>query len=134
MKHFISLLLIISFVATAIFGFAIFDMSPNHSSGGCVASAINGTACPTSIMDMALYHISALQTLTIAVVPSISHWLLLLVSLLLISVSIFLFYKNLLLPRLEFSPQRLRGLALNSSYSRRKIISWLSLFELSPTL
>jgi hypothetical protein len=135
MKRILSLLLIIGFVGIGVFGFALFDHAVmDGSSNGCVASAIDGTACPTSIMDMTLHHISALQTLTTTVVPPISSLLLLLASLLLISVSILLFYKDRLLPKLELLPQRLRDLTLDSLFSHQKITSWLSLFELSPAL
>ncbi|MEK7094027.1 MAG: hypothetical protein AAB903_01655, partial [Patescibacteria group bacterium] len=129
MKYLASLLLIMSFVGIGVFGFAIFDHAMmDGSNSGCVASAIDGTVCPTSIMSMTLHHISAIQTLTTAL-PSSSSLLLLLASL--ISVSIFLFDKNILLPKLESLPQRRRDLTLHSLYSRQKIVSWLSLFELS---
>ncbi len=132
MKYFLTFILIVSFVGIGVFGFALFDHAiMDGSNSGCVASAIDGTACPTSIMEMTLHHVSVLQTLT-TTLPSSSNWLLLFSSLLLVSVSIFLFYKNLLLPKLEFLPQRLRDLASNFSYSKQKIISWLSLFENSP--
>ncbi len=132
MKYLASLLLIMSFVGIGVFGFAIFDHAMmDGSNSGCVASAIDGTVCPTSIMSMTLHHISAIQTLTTAL-PSSSSLLLLLASL--ISVSIFLFDKNILLPKLESLPQRRRDLTLHSLYSRQKIVSWLSLFELSPSL
>lgn len=135
MKYLATLFLIVSFVGIGIFGSALFNHAMmDGSNSGCVASAIDGTACPTSIMDMTLHHISALQTLTTTVVPPISSWLLLLASLLLISVSVLLFYKNSLLPRLELLPQRLRDLTLHSLFSQQKITSWLSLFELSPAL
>jgi len=123
-----------SFVGVGIFGFALFDMGPNHLSTGCVASIIDRTTCPTSIVGMTIRHISTFQTLTTVVVSSGSNWLLLLASLLLVSVSIFLFYKDLLLPKSELLPQRLRDLSLSSLRSRQKIVSWLSLFELSPAL
>ena len=134
MKYLATLLLIVSFVGIGIFGFALFDHAMmDGSNSGCVASAIDGTECPTNIMAMASHHVSAIQTLT-TTLPASSNWLLLLASLLLVSVSIFLFYKDLLFPKLESLPQRLRELTLHSLYSRKRIISWLSLFELSPAL
>lgn len=133
MKYFASILLIMSFAGIGIFGSALLDHGMMSSSNtGCGFSAIDGTPCPTNIMDMTLHHISALQTLTMTIVPSISGWLSLFASLLLISVSIFLLYKNLLLPKLGLLPQRLRDLRLHSLYSQQKITSWLSLFEDSP--
>ncbi len=132
MKYLASLLLITSFVGVAILGLVLFDMGPNHSGTGCVVSAIDKTTCPTSIMGMTLRHISILQTLTATVVLSGSNWLLLLATLLLISVSILLLYTNLLFPKLKFLRERLRDLILRSLFSKQKILSWLSLFELSP--
>src|SRR3989338_5697873 len=102
MKYLATLLLITSFAGIGIFGFSLFDHAMmDGSNSGCVASAIDGTACPTSIMSMTLHHISALQTLTTTVVPPISSFLFLLPSFLLISVSIFLFHKIFLLQNLE---------------------------------
>ena len=131
MKYLATLLLIISFAGIGIFGFALVDHNMQSPNNDCVASAIDGTVCPTSIMAMTSHHISAIQTLT-TTLPASSNWLLLIASLLLVSVSLFLFYKNLLLPKLEFLPQRLRDLTLHSLYSKQRITSWLSLFELSP--
>ncbi|MDP3763309.1 MAG: hypothetical protein Q8Q92_01475 [bacterium] len=131
MKATASLFLIVSFLFIAVFGFAFSGMRLNHL-GGCIVSAIDGTKCPTNIADSATHHISTLQMLTSTLVPPISNWLLLLASLFLISVSVFLFYKNLLYPKLEFLIHRIRDLVLNSLYSRQKLVSWLSLFELSP--
>ena len=133
MKYLATLLLIMSFAGIGIFGFALVDHNMQSPNNDCVASAIDGTECPTNIMAMTSHHISAVQALT-TTLPASSNWLLLLASLLLISVSIFLCYKNLLLPKLEFLPQRLRDLTLHSLYSRQKVTSWLSLFELSPSL
>ena len=133
MKYLATLLLIISFAGIGIFGFTLVDhVMMNGSNSDCVASAIDGTECPTNIMAMASHHVSAIQTLT-TTLPASSNWLLLLASLLLVSVSIFLFYKDLLLPKLESLPQRLRDLILHSLYSKQRITSWLSLFELSPS-
>ena len=133
MKYIASLLLIMSFVGMSIFSFAIFDHDMNSSNNSCIASIIDGTVCPMSITGMILHHISALKTF-ITTVPSISNWLLLLVFLLFIPVSIFPFYKNLLFPRAKSLSQRLRDLTFNFLYSKQKIVSWLSLFELSPAL
>lgn len=142
MKHLLTLILLISFVGIAVFGFTLFthgmDSSENthgvaSSDNNCVTSPIDGTVCPKSIVAMTLHHISSLQTLTTSVVPSISNWLLLLAFILLILVSVFLLYKNLLFPKLELLPKRLRDLEVNLSYSKQKIISWLSLFENSPS-
>ena len=131
MKYLVVLLLIISFAGMGIFGFALFDMGPENG-GNCLASAIDGTECSANIIDSAGHHISAVKTFTETIVPSSDGLLLLLAFLFLIF--IFSFHKNLLYPKLEFFPQHLRNLIFNSFYSKQKIISWLSLLELSPAL
>ena len=132
MKHLLTLILLISFVGIAIFGFTLFAHGMDSSDNNCITSPIDGTACPTSIAAMTLHHISSLQTLLTSVTPSFSNLFLLLAFLLLVSVSILSFYKNLLSQKLGFSRERLRDLASNFSYSKQKITSWLSLFENSP--
>lgn len=132
MKYLITFILIISFAGIAIFGFTLFAHGMNSSDSNCITSPIDGTVCPTNIAAMTLHHISSLQTLLTAVTPSISNWLLLLAFMLLVSVSVFFLYKNLLFPELELLRERLRDLATDFSYSKQKIISWLSLFENSP--
>ncbi len=131
MKYFSPSLLALSFIGIAIFGFVLFNMVPAHA-GGCIASAVGGTACPINIADFATHHISALQALTRTIVPPIFSWLALLAFLLSISVSMVLCYKNVSHQKSEFLRKRLRDLKSNSFYGQQKIISWLALFENSP--
>lgn len=135
MKYFASLLFIMGFVGVAVFGSALFNMALDHADD-CIASSIDGVTCPINITDFATHHISALQAFTRAVAPSDSHWLVLLAPLLLVSVSLFLFHKDLLHPICQPANllRRLRDLSLRYSSGRQKIISWLSLLELSPAL
>ena len=134
MKYLLTVVLVVSFVGMGILGSAVFDHDMNSSQDTCVGFSIDKVVCPKSIVGMTLHHISVLQILTTSTVLAGSSWLLLLASLFLVSVSIFLFYKNLLLPKLEFLRKRLRDLILHSLQSKRRIISWLSLLELSPAL
>ena len=134
MKYLLTTVLIVSFVGMGILGFAVFDHDMNSSHDTCAGLSIDRAACPESIVGMTLHHISVLQILTTSTVLAGSSWLLLLASLFLVSVLIFLFYKDLLLPKLEFLRERLRDLILHSLQSKRRIISWLSLLELSPAL
>lgn len=103
----------------------------DNSISSCVTSPIDGTPCPANIIEMTLQHISALQTLTTSTIPPVFS---LLAFIVLVSLSVFLFYKNLLFSKLELSHQRLQDLALHSLYGKQKITSWLSLFENSPSL
>lgn len=134
MKYLITLILIVSFVGIAIWGFTFFAHGMNSSDNNCVTSPIDGTICPTSIVAMTLRHISSLQTFLTSVTPSISNLLLLLAFILLVLVSVFQLYKNLLFSKIDLLREHLRDLETNLSYSKQKIISWLSLFENSPSL
>ena len=134
MKYLFTSILIISFVGIAILGFSIFNHGMSNADYSCVTSPIDGTVCPTNIVAMTLDHISTLQALTISVTPLVSSLLLLLASLLLILFLVFIFYKYLLYPKLELLFQRFKNLVFNFLYSQRKIISWLSLLENSPSV
>ena len=131
MKYLASALITISLVGVAIFGPALFQMSPNHI-GGCVASAVDGTGCPTNLVNFFAHHLVVMQTLTRTVVPSVDSLFFLIASLVLTSFLIFLSSKKFRDPKLEYLPNRIRDLSLYSSYGQRKTISWLSLLKLSP--
>jgi len=132
MKYFIPLLLTISIIGLTIFGFLMFDMVENHVSTGCMASEINGSVCPMNISNYAFHHLSALQTLTNTLVAPVNSSLSLLLSLLFASLSTLLLYKVLIYPTKKSFLDRLKNFEFALSYSKQKIISWLSLFELSP--
>lgn len=133
MKYFALILLMASFVGIAVFGFAIFDHGISHSNSGCIISAIDGTVCPMSIADLAMYHISTLQTLLRTLIPSGLDFILLLLFLFFVSILTFSFYKDLLHSKQKFLFQRLRDFEFVFSYNKRKFISWLALFEYSPS-
>ncbi len=132
MKYLATLFLVVSLGGVGVFGSAVLDMGPSHS-GGCIASAVDGGICPTSIVDMTLHHISVIQALTTTVLP-VSSLIFLIAFLLLASISILLFHKKLLYPKFKLLVRRIRELALDSLYTRQTVTSWLSLFELSPAL
>lgn len=118
----------------AIFGLAFFGHGMSNMNTDCIASAIDGKDCPTNIEAVVEHHISAWQSLTTTLVQPISNWLSLLAFLLLISIPLFFLRKDLLSPRLRLLPQRQQNLTISAQKTRQKIISWLSLFELSPSL
>lgn len=132
MKYLVSLLMI-SIVGIGISGFALSTMNISHQ-GSCIASTIEGSECPTNITEFSTHHISAIQSFMTMVPSPIENWVSLLVSLLLIAASIVFFYNNLRYPRLELLHSRLREMKLHLFHSTQKIISWLALFELSPSL
>lgn len=133
MKRLLPLLLILNLTGIALFGAMLFDMSPGHS-GGCIASSIDGTACPTNMNDFGMHHISALETFTRAITPNESGWLLAFAFLLISAISVFLLFAKIFLPKIHYLPQRLRELQSASLCSQQKVASWLSLFELSPAI
>ncbi len=130
MKYLTSLLLIMSFIGIAVFGFAIFDHGMHNPNSDCVASVIDGVACPTNILNMALHHISVLQGFSQTLIPSTVSILLL--SLLLTAFSFFLFQKDLFYPQPVFLFYRHRN--PTRPHRQQKITSWLALFEHSPSL
>jgi len=130
MRYLTSSLLIISFIGIAVFGFAIFDHSMHNPSSDCVASVIDGVVCPTNILNMALHHISVLQTFSQALIPSTVS--ILLFSLLLMVISFFILRKDLFYPQPVFSFHRYRN--QTRPRHQQKITSWLALFEHSPSL
>lgn len=133
MKYFASILITLSLVGVAIFGPALFQMSPNHV-GGCVASAVDGTTCPTNLVNFSAHHLVVMQALTRTVVPPVDSLFLLISSLLLALFLVLFSYKKFRDAKLEFLPSRMRELSLFSYYSQQKAISWLSLLKLSPAL
>ena len=132
MKYLASLLLIASFVGIALFGAVIFDHNMRISDINCVSSAIGEIACPASIVAMTLHHISVIQ----GWLRQLRQFLALFVVCFFIFITFLssLFHKNLLLPKLELLPERLQNLTLHSLFIKQKIVSWLSLFELSPAI
>ncbi len=133
MKSFISLLLIISLAGIATFGLIFFEMAPNHQ-GNCFA-AMDGTACPVNTIANSIHHIAVLQTLTMTNTSPLLGAFALLAALFAISILIILFFdREWLHPKLELLSRRILDFELFYSDSKQKIVSWLSLFELSPSL
>lgn len=133
MKYLASLFLIASIIGVSVFGLTMFNHDMNNQTNAtCVGSALEGTICPTSLVAMTLHHISVFQTLTTTTVPS-GYATLLFISVILASALLYISLKKLLPPKLVYVPQRLQELSLHSHYSRQRIVSWLSLFELSPS-
>ena len=133
MKNIASLLLILSILGIGVFSFSFIDHSMQDSDKNCASTVMGKTVCPTNIAAMTSHHISTIQALTTAVLSD-SFTLVLSMSLILTLASVFLLYKILPLVRFRLLSRRLRDLDLIFSYSRQRVTSWLSLFELSPSL
>ncbi|MFA5773547.1 MAG: hypothetical protein WC908_02640 [Candidatus Paceibacterota bacterium] len=127
------LIFFIGFIGFSLLGLGFSDMGPNHK-GGCIASTLDGTSCPTSSTDFIEHHISAWQDFTTTLLSPIFNMFLFFSFLFIILIFIFLYFKNKLLQDSRFILKNLKNLAFNYFYNKRKVISWLSLLELSPAI
>ncbi len=122
MKRFLMPLIVVVLIGTLGLGF---EMGIDHQRL-CVASDV--ASCSVDIADFSAHHLSAHQTLN-SIAPAQTLGTL---SILTLSETFF--------PPLSLDPPKfpnkpfLREISLKSNRKNREIISWLSLFELSPTL
>ncbi|OGF65342.1 hypothetical protein A2Z53_02410 [Candidatus Giovannonibacteria bacterium RIFCSPHIGHO2_02_42_15] len=128
MRYLFPLILIAGLLGVTFLGSVLFDMQANHS-GGCIAPLIGGAECPKNLAEFAVHHVLALQKLKNTFVAPLSSWL---AVFLFAFVFAFLFYKNLIYQRIEFLLEYFRRWKIYFFHSQQKIISWFSLFELSP--
>lgn len=133
MKYLATLLLIISFTGIAVLGPTLLGMGASHS-GGCLSASVDGTVCPATLVGFSIHHLTILQTLSSAEVSPVSSTILFLAAILLAVISVFLLHKKLRDPDVNLSLRRLRELDLGFSVGLRKMVSWLSLLKLSPTI
>jgi len=134
MEHLISSLLIISLIATGIFAFMFFNHDTSNQSGDCIATIIGGTICPTNIVSFVQHHISAFQTFfNISISTAFNIFIFLLTILLFARIFVFV-DKNLFCLKADFFLQCLRDALFNNQLTRIRLISWLSLFEHSPSI
>lgn len=129
MKKFITTLTIVLFVAISVFGITFMNYTMmNHTD--CVASTMTGNPCPTNEIQLFMHHISSIQVFSIAV---ISHTFTLLAALYLLSVFIcFILNKFLYHPPFLLRHHNYRKRVIDSYIN--KFLSWLSLFEHSPSI
>lgn len=134
MKSYLSLSLIIVFLGLSIFGFLAFNHNMADESGGCFASTIDGTACPSNVLSFVLHHFLALQMFIKGLVAVGFDFL---ISLILIGflLSFWLWWRrDLLYSPDQFTPLWWRNSRVNLRSDQPKFIHWLSLLEQSPTL
>lgn len=128
MKY-LTLLVLVGFIAVGAFGFMGMSHDMGHGSGGCVASIVNTNAlCPSDTILSALYHVSAYKSFTEAAFGAGSIITLLAALLLLLAAS--------LIPRPIPAPipsTRRRDLRREPRVFHAGFIHWLSLFENSPS-
>ncbi len=124
MKYLV-LLVSLSFIGMAVFGFAgmASDMEDGHAS--CIAIALKGNNCPEGQFAFSIFHIEALKTFSIAVFAAM---------VLFSAVGLFdLFSAVPILPDRLNSPLDFI-FEKNYSVRDRRIMRWFSLHEASPHL
>lgn len=127
MKY-IAALILISFIGLAALSVVAFDhkMNGSMSMDNCLDSQVGGTPCPTSLVASLIHHTSTFQTLFNTLIPSLV--------LVFVSILIIFWSKDFIDSRLKFLYQKLKNFKSIVYRARQKFISWLSLFENSPSL
>ncbi|MFA6270421.1 MAG: hypothetical protein WC657_04410 [Candidatus Paceibacterota bacterium] len=135
MKY-IATLIFISFLGLAVFSTMALNHRMNDSVDNCIGSKVDNTPCPTNLVAAAAHHISVYQAIFNTFIPSVSNSLVLLTLLLLALAFISWSAKDLIseTSQLKFLHQRLRDFELVRHKARQRFVSWLSLFELSPSI
>ncbi len=100
-----------------------------HQKPDCVVSNIIGTVCPGNIVDFVNYHATAVKNLSSG---------LLFFALFVLAILFIAFWSKIYHPPIpadlrQFS-RWLKDREIKSASGGRKILSWLSLFELSPSV
>ena len=121
-------LTLVSFLMVAFFGFATMTAGQAGSmQGGCPFSATGASLCPQNALDVAIHHLSAYQSFLN--VPIVFDLAALIIALFVVAVISMLFARPILI--LAASTGLLYESPPLVSYNK-KLIRWLSLFELSP--
>jgi len=131
-KKIISALVLTLFLTTVFSSLVMMsNMSDKHMDGGCPFSVPGQSACPQNIDDMVVSHISAYNSfLNVTFSSGLTSLILSLLLVVYVVFSIFIY-------SLLFSPPKIFYFSYSNlfgSFHNRKITSWLSLFENSPSL
>lgn len=126
MKY-IAILILISFVGLVTFSVVAFDHRMNGSMfiNDCFNSQVDGSQCPTNLVASLIHHTVTFKTLFNTFIPSLILFL--------IFIPIVLLDKNLASSKLKFLYQKPKYFKLIKYKARQKFMSWLSLFENSPS-
>lgn len=131
MKHLASMCLIISFVGVGVFGLSALEHSMSRGQSDCLASIMTNVPCLTNLKDVATHHLAAIQSfLNIPVGAFVFSIILLIVVSAIGLASLFRF----LFLRSQYITERSRNNRLGSNLGKHKLISWLALFEHSPSI
>ncbi|PJE58537.1 MAG: hypothetical protein COU81_00140 [Candidatus Portnoybacteria bacterium CG10_big_fil_rev_8_21_14_0_10_36_7] len=132
MKYFLSLLLIISFIALSIFGSLIIGHNMGHPVSSCLVAVSDGGSCPVGVINFILHHNLILKIFSKILVSS--NFMVLVILLSLFSIFVLFWQKILFHSDFKFLLSKSHSLISDHYFSRKKIISWLALFEQSPNL
>ena len=126
MKTVASSILIFGLLFIAVFGLTWSNHNLGHGNSGCIVAVLDGALCPDNIVNFVSKHFTSIQTFSNAI-------LIYFVSIILLG----LMASLLLLPHLLAPPPPIlaRAKAFDLKYNpfRQRLLSWLSLFEHSPS-
>jgi len=131
MKSITSLSLIISFLLIAILGLAVLDHGMDHQRSDCAVSVMSSAPCPTSIRNITEHHISAIRSL-LSVPLSTSVFLVII--LFVTSLISLIFSAKFLLLHDVFFIRKFQKYQLVFNLVKLRLLSWLALYELSPSV
>ncbi len=125
MEFILKSILVTSFVLVALFGFTIMMSGSAH----CLVSLMEGTACPEGLFGFASFHIGFFKNFSSVVSKNLGF--------LILSLLIGVLFSASKISRKEFIPMSLSFSANEDTHGPfqliRKLRSWLSLLETSPT-
>lgn len=130
MKTAASLFLMTSLLFIALFGLSALEHSMGHEQTNCAISLMSSTLCPTNIVSVMEHHILAIQKFFN--VP-VSVFMVLLASLITVSILGLAYLYYFLILHSQYISQRLQASRERFNFSKCRLISWLSLFEHSPS-
>ena len=130
MKKVTSLLLITGLLFIALFGLLALEYGMGHRQPNCAVSLMSSASCPINIVSLMNHHVSAIQSLFSVPLSVFFFSIILLVA---VSTIWFAYLFKFLLLRSQFLTQRLRDYRLTFNFAKHRFISWLSLFEHSPS-
>lgn len=128
MQKFFAIFILLSVLAIGVFGFALMNHTGDHYAG-CISSQIANVPCPENVVAMSLHHIQAYNSF-FSVVTSVPFTFTILLLIVLILCSAFVISSRS--GNSEKYHFRQRKREVKSIPVLRKIMHWLSLFELSP--
>ena len=131
MKATTSSFLIIGLLFIAVFGLTALDHGMGHQQSNCAVSLMSNAPCPTSIENIMEHHVSAIQSLFNVPINTFVIFAILLVTVSLIG---FAYLFKFLFLYSQFITERLREYRSEFNLTKYRLISWLSLFEHSPSI